>query len=733
MRAFIAGILALEEPKRAVSPSGVYSSSYGDGVDNIYVDALTTSLFSLGSEFTLMMWVKPTASDKVFISNSNFTFELRSNNTLRFRHLNNSATFNTVTSSEVSLGEWILVTVVGSSSNNELLIYVNDAESGSNIFLDNLDTSDTSVTIGGDFIGSYGCFRIWERALSSSQVFAHYAWDGLDPLTVGAVAVSAMTDTQKSDLNIAIEMVQDNPYDGSEYSDLSGIGRKVTNNNVELIGDSLQIYTNIADIPSGGTQIFDVNSANLNGVNQYFTLTDSGDDFTECSFFVRLKTTSLESRQRLLSASDNKMIFDIRDGNKLLWADIGGDVIEYSTSAVSDGYWHTMGFTVQGSTIKFYIDGINVLTDTITPIDSKDFSADFCRSWLDNSSYYRGALAFMYFCRSEFLQSYVDEISQASAKCFDDLSSELQSELINNGSAWDLSNFNGNTGQELIDQTGNGNDLTNVGSTPFNGTGLQVECTPSDTQIFDVDTVDLDGTSQYLELQGDTSRLNIGTDTLSVSGWVYIETTMTATKSLYWKQDANNTNNRVSLFIDTSKKVRFTAFSQASGLEELEYTFNTILSDGWNHITYNWKRTSATDGGEVYINSQLSTDGGVLNTSNGSPNNFNWDMDNAFTLGLIDLDFLLTYNKGGNFLGIAIGQELTQADAIALYNNGNPPCWESVQSGNPSLFNKFDATFDLGTYDGRTELQALTDHTNGWVLSNINNAPFVDQGLQVEC
>ncbi len=47
MRAFLAGILSLEEPQRAVSPSGFYDSSYGDGVDSITVNNIifTSNVF----------------------------------------------------------------------------------------------------------------------------------------------------------------------------------------------------------------------------------------------------------------------------------------------------------------------------------------------------------------------------------------------------------------------------------------------------------------------------------------------------------------------------------------------------------------------------------------------------------------------------------------------------------------------------------------------------------------
>ena len=57
-------------------------------------------------------------------------------------------------------------------------------------------------------------------------------------------------------------------------------------------------------------------------------------------------------------------------------------------------------------------------------------------------------------------------------KCYDSMSSGLKSSIVE---FWALENHTGFTGQELTGQVSS-KDLTNYNSTPFTGTGLDVEC-----------------------------------------------------------------------------------------------------------------------------------------------------------------------------------------------------------------------------------------------------------------
>ena len=245
-----------------------------------------------------------------------------------------------------------------------------------------------------------------------------------------------------------------------------------------------------------------------------------------------------------------------------------------------------------------------------------------------------------------------------------------------------------------------------------------------DNQIFDVDTIDLDGTSQYLELQGSTSRLNIGTQTLAINGWVYIDSTSIGVFSKY---DSSATHLKGWFgYLNKSTLALIVRLGASSNWEASASSLN--LSDGWHNFVIYYDRTSRTSPPIAYVDGSLVTM--TITRDDSDPTN-------------VDIINTLPYQIGGNrsnnaqyyfdaiyFTGIAIGTPLTQSDAVALYNNGIPQCFDDIDT---AISSKFDAFFDNGTYDNRTETQALTGRVNGWELNNINNAPFVDQGLQVEC
>jgi hypothetical protein len=224
-------------------------------------------------------------------------------------------------------------------------------------------------------------------------------------------------------------------------------------------------------VSDGGVQ-YNASYATLDGSSQYYTLADSGDDFTDFSFFFRFSTLTTTSAERILSCSSNTMILDLRDTNKILWAE-GVQTAQFNTTDIFDGNHHVIGITGTGTTLKWYVDGVNVQTDTITPISTKNFEASIgSKNGIDG--FYEGSLAFVYFTRSVLTDQYISEISQTYAKCFGDLSSGLQSEITNNGSCWNLGTWTGSN-EPTTDQTDNGNTLTAVGS-PTYESELAVEC-----------------------------------------------------------------------------------------------------------------------------------------------------------------------------------------------------------------------------------------------------------------
>ena len=260
----------------------------------------------------------------------------------------------------------------------------------------------------------------------------------------------------------------------------------------------------------------------------------------------------------------------------------------------------------------------------------------------------------------------------------------------------------------------------------------------SGTVIHPVNSIDLDGTTQYLELQGDTSRLDIGTKTLAYAGWV--DGTTGTIQRLFNKGDyTDNGDGQVNILLRDNNVIQISYTLDQIAISQNKYqyiqTVDTAPTSVFHLAVYD-SRASVSSLPDIYINGvPMSNVGTWQDDGTGgdrSTDSYSAPFPTAFGRQGNGAGGYI-YSKCGWFTGIALDQELTQADAEYLTNAGQIRCWQDVATDNPTLFAKFDMTVDNGTYNNRTELQALTDHTNGWVFTNVNNAPFTDQGLTVEC
>ena len=240
-------------------------------------------------------------------------------------------------------------------------------------------------------------------------------------------------------------------------------------------------------------------------------------------------------------------------------------------------------------------------------------------------------------------------------------------------------------------------------------------------------TINLNLTTQYLQMSGSTTRLDLGTDTLGFSTWVYHNGVNATT--IMSKYDSFANAKRYLVNIGSSGLIQT---SIHDSVNEAVYDAPNTLSVGWHHITYYWERINLSTPPKIWVDG-VENVSGFLSSSTGDPTNSDITNTISFRIGGFQGFSSFVYQRSGAFTGVALGQPLTQADATYLYNAGNAVCWPRVASKNSTLYNKFDEMFDLGTFDGSSELQSRTGHVNGWVLDNINAAPFTGTGLTVEC
>jgi len=261
--------------------------------------------------------------------------------------------------------------------------------------------------------------------------------------------------------------------------------------------------------------------------------------------------------------------------------------------------------------------------------------------------------------------------------------------------------------------------------------GIAAICRPNQPAIFDVDTINLNGSTQYLN-GGD--NFDLGTQALSISFWVDADSTF---QFAYKKGDLYPSNaNGVSVYISDSNAVRVVYGRKIGGIYIWQFwTTTATMSNGKHYVTIYDDRSSKNRTVKVYVDGV--DFGGGSWTNSGDPDFTGFDFSSSDDLW-IGLDRLQSgtylYRKCGHFIGLAWGEELTLADHQYMYNDGEPLCWDTMIAKESDIADKFTAFFELGTYDGRTEIQALTDRVaDTVVLTNINSAPFNGDYLTIEC
>lgn len=259
-------------------------------------------------------------------------------------------------------------------------------------------------------------------------------------------------------------------------------------------------------------------------------------------------------------------------------------------------------------------------------------------------------------------------------------------------------------------------------------------CVPVPPGVFAASTIDLNETTQYLELQGATSRLDLGTATPAVSAWIYHDGT-TDVIIFHKGRHVVNGEKDISVSVRGSTGAIEIVYGENDGTFDFQFNVSThLLSVGWHHIVLYDDRSSTEREIKYYVDG-VDVSGGVWTNQNGFDSHL-VDMTNSYSAQMGVTQNLAgdnIYHRAPAFLGVVIGAELTLADAVYLYNSGVAECWGLVESDNNTLYNKFTEVFNLGTFDGSTELSALTGKINGWELSNVNSAPFDGTGLDVEC
>ena len=223
---------------------------------------------------------------------------------------------------------------------------------------------------------------------------------------------------------------------------------------------------------------FSASTATFNGANKYFLSTGnlvvSDTDSYTIGFWIKNSSTD---HQNLFSVGGISMTFEINEGGttgKIAWCNTLKCQIITGQTVLNDGNWHKVHASYNDATSQLhtYIDGSEVgSSDTATGSATNGIVA-IGRRVGDESQYAQGTGSSYTFWNSA--------LSDAEILADYHLGVALCTDLIvpTPGHSWDLATYDTkNATDALVDNIGS-LDLTNFGTTIFDGTGLTVECTP---------------------------------------------------------------------------------------------------------------------------------------------------------------------------------------------------------------------------------------------------------------
>ena len=400
----------------------------------------------------------------------------------------------------IKYDSWHNVCVTGSVGVG-VNVYVDGILETSSIMPYPLDGSNTSypLDIGrlADYTMYVGAFNMSStNSLDAQEVSEFIGDDGQG--NPAAITFNGLSETQKLSIELSSSLLGDVPYSGQELKDFASNTSYTDNSSNGLVFNSPSpLYTiTTSEVPPS---IFNVNSANLNGVDQYLNVTKStelGNLNGSQTWSIRCKFDDVDSKDIIYIMTLNADTPSFRSSRLFINNFIGDGAFEfaiYPTIGVTGGsislnlteepqadvWYHILvGVNLDTDEAYMFVNGTKytatytpntvdsgssaydmmIGNDRTPPIYSLDGTTGVTRVW-------NRALS-----DAEALEDYNGDAELYD--CYELLSSGLKSGLIFDS---DLATF-GDHMNPLEVNAGN-STIANIGSTPFTGTGLQVECT----------------------------------------------------------------------------------------------------------------------------------------------------------------------------------------------------------------------------------------------------------------
>ena len=320
-------------------------------------------------------------------------------------------------------------------------------------------------------------------------------------------------------------------------------------------------FENVARF-DGDSIIEDVNSANLNGTSQYFVATQQSEinspTLLTVSYWVNptdFSSFRMQASKHTSNPADGGFYSSIFTDGNVFFNVRGafGNINTGTTTPLTIGVWSYIECKVTGSTHEIWVNGVLSASTTSNEVPkSNTVNLHIGNNSDGNTLLTLGSLCLPKMFNRSLSQSETEILyNNGVPLCYEDINTSITDDCVY---APRLGNWNGNNGQELIDQSASGIITTNVGATPFTGTGLSVECsapstafmeglptiTGDRTYILDLKLSTL-GTTKYLlqETSGNSAVLALADnylylrDTTGSNDIALTSHTLTTDKSVY--------------------------------------------------------------------------------------------------------------------------------------------------------------------------------------------------------
>ena len=729
----IAGILADEEPKTAVSASGLYDSSVIDSNKNF-----SETLFAGLEEFTVMYWVYHTGSGYSIFqeynntdSSKNIKIRTALNSVDQIELTSTAGTTLTVLSNSLSpTNTWTHVCFTGSLANNRLRVYKNGVLDNSAVMPYGVTSDTNRARLFGGGTDSLAQWSFYNRELSEEEVSEHYVYDS-DTMTSGVLGYDAMTTSQRSGLIYLSSFIDDIPFDGSEFKDRSG-NNITLSSQPSLTGQQIYVYTDASDLPSDEPNAFAPNVATLDGSTQRFELgqpsqLDITGDITVSAWINLDDATSIGNIISRFAGTDQTQALSFYVVSNSLVIGIGDAVsgatfLTDTTFTINTDTWYFVTATLSGTTLQLYVNAQSGDSTTHaggigTP------NVDWVVGGTEKSGELYtldGNIALpMVFNRALNSSEITALYNDGAIPCYADIDTSITDDCVY---APNLMTFNGRTeASALVDNSSSGITTTAVGSPTYEPTGALI-VSDGDVQYNGSYSV-FDG-SDYLD--GGSTDLAIGTQSYSWNAWVKYTSTGYQVITSKWGQ-ADTTNSVVSIAVSSTNGLLVDHRPDQNINYLLQQTDNAYNDGEWHHFI-GYVDTTAQ---EIY----MMVDGVTVTTNTSATLGNPWQTisqnDEQYRIGARDNLSSLVYFTGElASVGIAVGADLRTVSS-ELYNDGVPPSFASLSSSTQALFTRHS---DLVQFNGSSEADALTENGTLSGASDLtNNGATFESELAVEC